>query len=800
MFFGLLPVYYINSSECNLGLSVFLTDRLGPSDPGYSTLMSKIRHLMWGQSTRPNILALSFMSKYEIAVIASITSDGVARVAPWWNIEEISQEKIDVFRGVQSHIGITEPMWTPPLKDPRYNGWKTRLFIPLLQSNITLGVATLQLAPNDIMKYIGEVSELMPYKGYSMIVSSNGTILALPEKGWQDWSLGNSTFNFTQEMNKDSFDPMLWNIFQNEEFTQVGDPIRHSITAANGTALASGTRTTPFRGEETIISWNQIETANWIVISVTNKHEALRAQETALIKVITMSCIMGFIVLTVSVSIAIYLAVRRQYSHLSNKVADLHMKLERAESKINKLTTTGDDAAGTTLTSGLGKVTALISRLVESPSEPIGIEDVEVLKTAQVLLMTRNFATIKLQSDLTENQHQFILDCGMQVDERKVRHRTQRGSGLLMHRGIRSTNSSFSGALGASRDESWEAPEIIPEISEWSFNIFTVDEHLRTKGDGGNVLSAVGFNILSANSLLPQQSTANIELDMTKFFGFTNRLKEGYSKHANPYHNCLHAADVTQAMHVLLKMACEGLPEFAACLSPLDKISCVLAALAHDYQHPGLNSNFLKETLNPIYVQYGDSVLERMHAATALKTLYFRQSCRALSMLSPEDQFQVHSTMMSLILATDMAKHIDIIETMKSLGVGTRTTAASLFISLTGSGPDEQQVKTNKLLVLKVLMKIADLSNVIRDWPVCQRWTYNLVNEFKHQGEEEKLQGIPTSKFMDGSTTPQEMQNTFIPLIVIPLLKTISSLFPNFSILEQRAWDNLERWRSLSHT
>ncbi|KAH3698756.1 3'5'-cyclic nucleotide phosphodiesterase [Pelomyxa schiedti] len=149
-----------------------------------------------------------------------------------------------------------------------------------------------------------------------------------------------------------------------------------------------------------------------------------------------------------------------------------------------------------------------------------------------------------------------------------------------------------------------------------------------------------------------------------------------------------------------------------------------------------------------------------MHAASALEVLFFRQQCRALHKLSADDQLHVHSTVMSMILATDMAKHIDIMETMKSLGVGTRTTTAALFTTSGSGSGDPQSVKANKMLVLQVLMKIADLSNVMRDWPVCKQWTFNLVSEFKNQGEEEKRQGIPTSKFMDGSTTPQEMQNT----------------------------------------
>ncbi|KAH3698732.1 hypothetical protein Pelo_19874 [Pelomyxa schiedti] len=89
-----------------------------------------------------------------------------------------------------------------------------------------------------------------------------------------------------------------------------------------------------------------------------------------------------------------------------------------------------------------------------------------------------------------------------------------------------------------------------------------------------------------------------VKLDVPNFFGFTSQLKRGYSRHPNPYHNFLHAADVTQAMNVLLQMATQSSEEFASCLSPLDEIACVLAALSHDYRVPPWSEQQLLEIHN----------------------------------------------------------------------------------------------------------------------------------------------------------------------------------------------------------
>ena len=59
-----------------------------------------------------------------------------------------------------------------------------------------------------------------------------------------------------------------------------------------------------------------------------------------------------------------------------------------------------------------------------------------------------------------------------------------------------------------------------------------------------------------------------------------------------PYHNCLHGADVLQAMHALLNLA----PTFDDALDDDVVLVTLLACLSHDVGHPGLTNNFLVET------------------------------------------------------------------------------------------------------------------------------------------------------------------------------------------------------------
>ena len=102
-------------------------------------------------------------------------------------------------------------------------------------------------------------------------------------------------------------------------------------------------------------------------------------------------------------------------------------------------------------------------------------------------------------------------------------------------------------------------------------------------------------------------------------------VEEGYHS-SNPYHNAVHAADVTQAMHcflqeekvievlsktfqvvtflfglVWLQMRCH--------LTPLEIAASLIAAMAHDLDHPGVNQPFLVATSN--------------HLASLYKVIYY---------------------------------------------------------------------------------------------------------------------------------------------------------------------------------
>jgi high affinity cGMP-specific 3',5'-cyclic phosphodiesterase 9 len=89
--------------------------------------------------------------------------------------------------------------------------------------------------------------------------------------------------------------------------------------------------------------------------------------------------------------------------------------------------------------------------------------------------------------------------------------------------------------------------------------------------------------------------------------------------------------------------------------------------------------------------------------------------------------------------------------------------------------------KTKKQL-MKVLMKLSDISNECRPVSVSEVWLECLLVEFFNQSDHEKLNGLPISNNMDRDTfSKANSQVGFIQFLVIPIIEALIKIFPQIS-------------------
>ncbi|KAK7906842.1 hypothetical protein WMY93_015454 [Mugilogobius chulae] len=284
-----------------------------------------------------------------------------------------------------------------------------------------------------------------------------------------------------------------------------------------------------------------------------------------------------------------------------------------------------------------------------------------------------------------------------------------------------------------------QAGHMLSKVSTWNFDIFLFD-----RLTNGNSLVTLMCHLFNVYDLVH-----HFQLDMVKLHRFLGMVQEDYHSQ-NPYHNAVHAADVTQAMYCYLKE-----PKLAEQLSPLDIFLGLMAAAAHDVDHPGVNQPFLIKTRHHLASLYQNtSVLESHHWRSTVGML--RES-GLLSHLPPDMSQDMEQQLGSLILATDISRQNE-------------------FLLSFREHLDQQdldlQLPSHRHFILQIALKCADVCNPCRVWELSRQWSERVCEEFYRQGDLERKFDLEISPLCDQQVDSiPAIQIGFISYIVEPLFE-----------------------------
>ena len=150
-------------------------------------------------------------------------------------------------------------------------------------------------------------------------------------------------------------------------------------------------------------------------------------------------------------------------------------------------------------------------------------------------------------------------------------------------------------------------------------------------------------------------------VDEERLVTFLNAIAYGYRREVQ-YHNDLHGADVAQAVFMFAQM---GDFKNRIELTDLDYLAMLVAAACHDYDHDGMTNTYhINSTTSRALRYHDESVQENYHAAESM-TLCYKDENNFLHECD-YDQIKVfRKRVVGLIIATDMAKHMEDLKSFK---------------------------------------------------------------------------------------------------------------------------------------
>jgi len=244
-----------------------------------------------------------------------------------------------------------------------------------------------------------------------------------------------------------------------------------------------------------------------------------------------------------------------------------------------------------------------------------------------------------------------------------------------------------------------------------------------------------------------------------------------------PYHNWNHSVDVTQFMaYMIIETGLEYV------LTPFEIMALLVSAICHDANHDGFTNQYNVKAQTPLGILFrNQSVMETHHCSVSIGILT-KDGSNIFSSLSETDIQKIWQLFISLILATDMAQHFLYVD------------AAKLLVhrknEWTAHEPD-------RLLVMQLLIKIADVSNVARKFEIADKWCDVLCEEFFRQGDLERAAGMEYSSPMNDREhlDKAKSQIGFYSHVCLPLFQVFGSICDMFSPVLKQAVNNLTEWQ-----
>ncbi|KAL7528319.1 hypothetical protein ACHAWF_002518 [Thalassiosira exigua] len=287
--------------------------------------------------------------------------------------------------------------------------------------------------------------------------------------------------------------------------------------------------------------------------------------------------------------------------------------------------------------------------------------------------------------------------------------------------------------------------------------------------------------------------------------------------HPNPYHNNIHAADITQTTHAIFQMMGE---RHLRRMDPIMIFSIILAAVFHDVDHPGTNNMFHQNAMTDLAIKYDNvSILENMHSDVGYELLLGeerRDEWDVFKTWTPEQKARARNMMTTAILkGTDMSNHFALLKEMTSLIEQVRSLAEEASLDLPDAdigkdghrpilsvlarcldenneppadGDGECSLELSKLkesckqlddMINGFILHAADISGSAKSERLVVYWADSVLEEFFAQGDKEKEMNLPISPLCDRETvTRHDSQIGFVTHMVRPTFELLAKLIP----------------------
>lgn len=242
--------------------------------------------------------------------------------------------------------------------------------------------------------------------------------------------------------------------------------------------------------------------------------------------------------------------------------------------------------------------------------------------------------------------------------------------------------------------------------------------------------------------------------------------------HHIPFHNWNHAVDSTQFVYYEIIL---GQINKDQQFTKLELFVLLVAAICHDMGNNG-RTMFNEKAQTPLSILYKDqSVIETFHCQSSIKVLS-TPNCNIVQNLDSQNLRDFWTMLFECILSIDETQHQKIIDEAESkLGQS--------------GGQFDRNVQTNRIILMKLLLKCAVRGQSARVFDVNQPWAPFICEE---------AIPIDEKRYSSTATDIAKRQAEYIDKSCVPLFTTLIRIVPGLQPIGDQVRMNLASWKSAS--
>lgn len=246
------------------------------------------------------------------------THDSLNRIYPYFDVISQYATHMDIpsfnfyYEADAAHNPSRGVRWTDVYVDPAGQGWMTSCIAPVYRGDFLEGVVGSDVTVGSIISDVLNLS--IPWQGYALLVSREGTIIALPSAGEADWGVREYlTHSYSEAIKQDTFKPENFNLYTRNANHELSQNIRQHPAGIQRATLA----------QKNLISWSTIPETGWKLLVVAPEENIYQPAQTLADRLnrVALLMVLGMVLFYLVFFIVLYRRARAMSRFLSEPLS-----------------------------------------------------------------------------------------------------------------------------------------------------------------------------------------------------------------------------------------------------------------------------------------------------------------------------------------------------------------------------------------------------------------------------------------------------------------------------------------------